>query len=96
MLGVFTLAIVPWSIFHQHRPVPHIEKETVCTHKLHLSAQQDDCLICKAHFEKHYTLSKATVQVFLTNETLAYFDFNYHSGYVMLVATALRGPPLHA
>ncbi|RZK97951.1 MAG: hypothetical protein EOO89_32680, partial [Pedobacter sp.] len=58
MLWVFSLAITPWSALHHHAEshVDVVEKH--CTHKFHLKTSQENCLICKAHFEKNYTLSE--------------------------------------
>jgi len=96
ILWVFTLAIMPWGLFHDHPPVSHAPEETNCTHKVHVSAQQENCLICKAHFEKNYTLAEIPALIFVENTPLKHQDFTCSQGYEALIATALRGPPLSA
>ena len=93
MLWVFSLAITPWSSFHNHHEVATtVEKN--CTHKLHVKAEQDHCLICKAHFEKNYTISVSTHVTYLTSKLLERSCANVTSSYSELISTTLRGPPL--
>ena len=92
MLWVFTLAITPWSSLHQHQEVATtIEKN--CTHKFHVKAEQDHCLICKAHFEKNYTISVYSHVTYLTSKLLEKNIPIVTSSYLELISTSLRGPP---
>lgn len=93
MLWVFSLAITPWNSLHHHQEVKNtVEKN--CTHKLHVKAEQDHCLICKAHFEKNYTLSISTHVTYLTNQVLLANKPVVTSAYTAIISTSLRGPPL--
>ncbi|MBY0542049.1 MAG: hypothetical protein K2P75_01495 [Sphingobacteriaceae bacterium] len=92
MLWVFSLAITPWSSFHHHQNVvTTVEKN--CTHKLHVKAEQDHCLICKAHFEKNYTVSVSSHTTYLTSQLLEKNSPIVTSYYSELISTSLRGPP---
>ena len=92
MLWVFSLAITPWSSLHHHKEiVTTVEKN--CTHKLHVKAEQDHCLICKAHFEKNYTVSVSSYVTYLTSQLLEKNTPNVISSYTALISTSLRGPP---
>lgn len=92
MLWVFSLAITPWSSFHHHQNVvTTVEKN--CTHKLHVKAEQDHCLICKAHFEKNYTVSVSSHSTYLTSQLLEKNSPIVASSYSELISTSLRGPP---
>lgn len=92
MLWVFSLAITPWSSFHNHEKVAAaVEKN--CTHKLHVKAEQDHCLICKAHFEKNYTVSVSSFVTYLASNLLERNNPIVTSSYSELISTSLRGPP---
>ncbi len=95
MLWVFSLAITPWNSLHHHQEVTNtVEKN--CTHKVHVKAEQDHCLICKAHFEKNYTLSISTQVTYLTSQLLVANKLAVTSSYSALISTSLRGPPSHS
>ena len=92
MLCVFSIAITPWSSLHHHEQVvTKVEKK--CTHKLHVKADQDHCLICKAHFEKNYTVSISSHATYLTSQLLEKIRPIVTSSYSELISTSLRGPP---
>lgn len=93
LLWVFSLAITPWSSLHRHEELTTSVVEKNCTHKLHLKTEQDTCLICKAHFEKNYTLNKATFITYLGSKLLAKNNPIVTSSYAALISTSLRGPP---
>lgn len=94
MLWVFTLAIMPWGLFHSHAHVHEELAEKNCTHKFHVKNQKENCLICKAHFEKNYTLLKASGDVYLQQTILRQPAFLLSCGYETLISTSLRGPPV--
>lgn len=92
MLWVFSLASTPWNSLHHHKEeATTVEKH--CTHKLHLKAEQDHCLICKAHFEKNYTVSVSSYVTYLTSQLLEKNSPIVTSSYSELISTSLRGPP---
>ncbi|MCY1535571.1 hypothetical protein D9M68_709830 [compost metagenome] len=93
MLWAFSLAIVPWGALHHHEEVPVVAAEKHCTHKLHLKAQKDTCLICKAHFEKNYTLTAHTFHSYLESKLVQRTVEVPASAYTALISTSLRGPP---
>ena len=92
MLWVFALALTPWSAFHHHNQVNEsIEKH--CTHNFHVKTSQENCLICSAHFEKHYVIS-GTIFTTCLHSKLVFKNRSVVSGtYAQLISTALRGPP---
>ncbi|MES2417871.1 MAG: hypothetical protein V4541_06760 [Bacteroidota bacterium] len=93
MLGVFSLAIIPWSILHHHEQVANTAPEQHCTHKLHLKTQRDTCLICAVHFEKNYTITDSSFVVYLTSKLMAKNNPIVTSSYTRLITASLRGPP---
>ncbi len=93
LLGVFLFAITPFSIFHQHESRSVQVAEEHCTHKIHVTTQKDNCLVCKAHFEKAFILSNEVEP--LIN---LYQDFKFINLVELDVDTEiphaqLRGPP---
>jgi hypothetical protein len=93
MLWVFSLAITPWSALHHHPEVASIPVEKNCTHKFHVKTNADNCLICKAHFEKNYTVVKASFVTYLNSKLMAKNNPIVTSYYSELISTSLRGPP---
>ena len=87
MLWVFSLAITPWSSLHHHKELATtVEKN--CTHKLHVKSDQDHCLICKAHFEKNYTVSVSSHATYLNSkllELVCFLNLLLISFYVSLI-----------
>ena len=94
LLWVFSLAITPWSSLHQHEELKASVVEKHCTHKLHLKTEQDTCLICKAHFEKNYTVTKANFITYLESRLMSTPITIVSSSYAELISTSLRGPPV--
>jgi hypothetical protein len=96
LLWVFAIALTPFSAFHNHK---HEETscaghQKTCNHKLHVSNHSDDCLVCKAHFEKNYLKEQ---QYFPTYRAYTHARPYYTilSGtYVELIRRSLRGPPV--
>jgi len=93
MLWVFSLAITPWSALHHHAESNEGAVEKHCTHKLHLKTSQENCLICKAHFEKNYTISDQLTVTHLQISLIQRLVLNPSSAYTELISTSLRGPP---
>ncbi|HTN00174.1 MAG TPA: hypothetical protein VL088_15565 [Pedobacter sp.] len=93
MLWVFSLAITPWSAMHHHEEVNIEPVEKHCTHKVHFKTQQENCLICKAHFEKNYTVSSQLNTIHLQSENVIRGIVIYTNAYPALISTSLRGPP---
>lgn len=94
MLWVFSLAITPWSALHHHAEVAANSVEKNCTHKVHVKTNSDTCLICKAHFEKNYTITKGTFITYLGSKLMAQNNPIVTSSYSELISTSLRGPPV--
>ena len=94
MLWVFSLAITPWNALHHHADSHEGPVEKHCTHKLHLKTSQENCLICKAHFEKNYTLSEQLTVTYLEFALIKRVILAPFSAYTALISTSLRGPPL--
>ncbi|TKC01977.1 hypothetical protein [Pedobacter cryotolerans] len=95
LLWVFALAITPWSSLHHHEEQT-IVVEKHCTHHLHLKTTQETCLICKAHFEKKFMVSKAIAVTYLESKVFHSPKFNITSSYAELISTSLRGPPAYS
>lgn len=93
MLWVFSLAITPWSALHHHTTVQEGPIERHCTHKFHLKSSQENCLICKAHFEKNYTVSDQLSVTYLERTLIKRVVIAPSSAYTALISTSLRGPP---
>ncbi len=93
MLWVFSIAITPWGALHHHEQVAPIAAEKHCTHKMHLKAQQENCLICAAHFEKNYTVAKNSYTTYLYSKSVVKDNLIVRGSYTELISTALRGPP---
>jgi len=94
MLWVFSLAITPWSALHHHAEVAGNAVEKNCTHKVHVKTNTDNCLICKAHFEKNYTISKVNFITYLNSKLMSRHIPIVTSSYTALISTSLRGPPV--
>jgi hypothetical protein len=92
MLWVFSLVLTPWSALHHHEEVATVV-ESHCTHKLHFKTNQEHCLVCKAHFEKNYTLQINTFTTYLASERIIQPTPCLSGSYAALISTSLRGPP---
>jgi hypothetical protein len=93
MLGVFSLAITPWSALHHHDDEPEISVEKNCTHKFHVKSQKETCLVCAAHFEKNYTVSGVNYILYFRSKTIETITPLLGGSFVELISTSLRGPP---
>jgi hypothetical protein len=92
ILAIFSLAITPWSALHQHNE--HIEVvEENCTHKVHVKASAEHCLVCKAHFEKSYTTEIYNYVIHLKVQLVKRIFQAISGSYTALISTQLRGPP---
>lgn len=97
LLMVFAIALTPFSAFHNH---DHHQEEVACKkghkdcgHKFHIHSSSDDCLICKAHFEKNYTQTYHHYQLFKDVKVVSKYFFAARFHYTELINLALRGPP---
>lgn len=92
MLWVFAIALTPWAALHQHKQVNEsVEKH--CTHKFHVKTSKDNCLICSAHFEKHYVFTESIFTTYLHSKVVFKHKLLISGAYAQLISTALRGPP---
>lgn len=92
MLAIFSLAITPWSALHNHEEhAPIYEKN--CTHTVHVKASADNCLLCKAHFEKNYTANFNSYAVLLKSGTVESTFLPISGSFREIIASCLRGPP---
>lgn len=96
LLMVFSIALTPFSILHNHHEeeVSCAKNGETCKHQYHLRNHADTCLICAAHFEKdyitthsHYTLYQVSKPVLKPVQTIS-------SSYAELIRLGLRGPPV--
>lgn len=107
MLLVFTIALTPFGAFHHHGHdhdhdhAHHAQEQTSCSankkdcgHKLHIGTKTEHCLICEAHFEKHYTTTKTHYQVYLESKRIQKVYDEVNSSYTRLISRSLRGPPI--
>ncbi len=97
LLWVFSLAVTPWAALHHHAEVltdKHPEKN--CTHKLHLKAQEEACLLCNVHFEKNYIVANYTLINLFLAKKIALNNLFLRSSFAKLISTSLRGPPVSA
>jgi hypothetical protein len=92
VLGIFSLAITPWSALHHHEKIVEV-KEKNCTHTGHVNNSADNCLICKAHFEKNFTSNFHRYTVYLKGEVIKRTAPIVSASFTKIVATCLRGPP---
>ena len=92
LLWVFSLAITPWSIFHHHHEVKVVVEKN-CTHHFHIKTSAETCLICKAHFEKDYTVASVLPTVYMQSIKLGTPVERVENSYTALISTSLRGPP---
>ncbi len=91
-LGVFILAITPWSALHQHeRHAQVVEKD--CSHTVHVKVSEESCLICKAHFEKNFTSDFFNYIIHFKTELIKRAFPLIGNSFTELISTCLRGPP---
>ncbi|WP_343530462.1 hypothetical protein [Pedobacter sp.] len=93
MLGVFALAITPWSALHHHEE-NIIVKEKHCTHTVHVKTSTETCLICKAHFEKNFTTSFQNFLIHLKSNYIKRTTPSVAVAFTEIIASCLRGPPI--
>jgi hypothetical protein len=96
MLVVFAIALTPFSIFHNHHSANAgscTKAEVKCLHKQHFVNHSENCLVCSMHFEKTFTITHFSSQVFLKDVKFASYFFEDSACYTKLIGTSLRGPP---
>ena len=92
ILAIFSLAITPWGALHHHESET-IVHEKHCTHTVHVKTSSETCLICKAHFEKNFTVGFQNQLVYLKASPI---QTNYPlvgNSFTDIIASCLRGPP---
>jgi len=96
LLCVFSIALTPWSSLHHHEEEENcVEYGKVCMHKVHVSKQAHNCLICSAHFEKDYHTDPALYRVILQSKAAdKRKSIEISAAYTTLIGSSLRGPPL--
>ncbi|KQR71770.1 hypothetical protein ASF92_00145 [Pedobacter sp. Leaf176] len=94
MLMVFTIALTPWNLLHQHQPVAAVTKEVNCKHLSHVQAHTENCLICNAGFEKNYVQTHQLYKIFLSAKIFSQANPVLKSFFTEIRRTSLRGPPL--
>ncbi len=92
ILAIFSLAITPWSALHHHEDsVPIHEKN--CTHTVHVKTSTENCLICKAHFEKNFVSDFQNYLVYLKANLVENVFPLVGNSFTDIIASCLRGPP---
>ncbi|RZM27595.1 MAG: hypothetical protein EOO88_12365 [Pedobacter sp.] len=95
LLGVFFIALTPWSSLHHHEEVEYTCKnEPLCGHKLHISSHAEQCLVCAAHFEKNFVTTVQVTHSFVTMVIFLKENAVHVNAYTALISTSLRGPPI--
>lgn len=92
ILGVFSLAITPWSALHHHEEITPVHEQN-CKHTVHVKTATEHCLICKAHFEKNYTTSYNSYSIYLKSDLILRDYPVVASSFTEIIASCLRGPP---
>jgi len=96
LLMVFAMALTPFAAFHDHHheaPVC-VKNHQDCGHKFHIHEGGDNCLICKAHFEKNYAVQQVQCHYFSITRTFMPAMPPVKGSYTELISLSLRGPPL--
>lgn len=92
ILAVFSLAITPWSALHHHEEIT-IVKEKNCTHTVHVHTSSENCLVCKAHFEKNFVSDIQNYIVYLKANIVENTVSLVGNSFTSIIASCLRGPP---
>lgn len=94
ILAIFSLAITPLSILHHHEEnIPIHEKN--CTHTVHVKTSSENCLVCKAHFEKHFISDFHNYIVYLKGNIVEHVFSLVGNSFTDIIASCLRGPPTY-
>lgn len=89
---VFAIVLTPWAAFHHHEE-PSLRAEKHCTHKVHIKAQSETCLVCSAHFEKNYVSTHSLYKIFLSVKLFNRSNTVLRGSFTDVISTSLRGPP---
>jgi len=96
LLLVFAIALTPFAAFHDHHHAApscagtHLD----CGHKFHIHESGDNCLICKAHFEKSYAFQQIQYRHYSVERSFVLSAPLLKGSYAELISLSLRGPPL--
>ena len=93
---VFAIALTPFAALHDHHhEAPVCEKNQLsCGHKFHIHESSDNCLICKAHFEKSYSIEDYDYHFYVQCKSVPVAIPTVQGTYAELISLALRGPPV--
>ncbi|MDQ8003791.1 MAG: hypothetical protein REI64_03260 [Pedobacter sp.] len=92
ILAIFSLAITPWGALHHHEEnIPVHEKN--CTHTVHVKTSSENCLVCKAHFEKNFVSDIQNYIVYLKANIVENTVSLVGNSFTSIIASCLRGPP---
>ncbi|WP_157766503.1 hypothetical protein [Pedobacter ginsengisoli] len=96
LLMVFSIALTPFSILHNHH-----EEETqcakngeTCKHEFHVRKHAETCLICAAHFEKDYIKTHSHYALYQVSKPGIKPIDPVSNSYADLISLGLRGPPI--
>lgn len=92
LLAIFSMAITPWSALHHHEKHTTVVEKN-CTHNVHVKIADEPCLICKAHFEKNFTVDLYNYIIHLKTELIKLVFPLLGNSFTEIIASCLRGPP---
>lgn len=92
ILAIFSLAITPWSALHHHESETIVHEKN-CTHTVHVKTSAENCLVCKAHFEKNFVSDFRNHLIHLKEHLFKRLFFLIGDSFAEIIASSLRGPP---
>mgnify|MGYP003587728219 CR=1 FL=1 len=92
ILAIFSLAITPWSALHHHEETTTVHEKN-CTHTVHVKTSSENCLVCKAHFEKNFVSDFHNYVVYLKANIVENVFSLVGNPFTDIIASCLRGPP---
>ena len=95
LLLLFAVTILPLDSLHSHSTAEQVcsDKQTSCSHTVHITKKADYCWICAIHYDKVFT-SPNYQKVSTELPVVKLLIDNAFTGYVAeILYTALRGPP---
>ncbi len=95
LLMVFSIALTPFSILHNHHEeeLQCAKNGETCKHEFHVGKHTDTCLVCAAHFEKDYTTTHSHYALYQVSKPVLKSLEAISSSYADLISLGLRGPP---
>lgn len=92
ILSIFSLAITPWGALHHHESETIVHEKN-CTHTVHVKTSTENCLVCKAHFEKNFVADFHNYVVYLKANIVENVFSLAGNSFTEIIASCLRGPP---